>query len=41
MGGSHGETEPKKATYFQAGRRIKTPDFTGDKNKIPAALYVW
>jgi hypothetical protein len=43
MGGSHGETEPKKATYLQAGRNSKTPTslktipavFSWDNGKSP------
>ena len=32
MGSSYGETEPRKATYPQAGHnKKKTPDFAGDK----------
>jgi hypothetical protein len=31
IGGSHGETEPGKATYPQEGTQQKNPYFTGDK----------
>jgi hypothetical protein len=37
-GSSYGETEPKKATDLGAGRRTKTPDFTGENNPIPAEI---
>jgi hypothetical protein len=35
MGSSYGETEPKKATYFQAGRNFKPPTSL-ETNRIPA-----
>jgi len=39
-GSSYGETEPKKATYNEAGHNIKTPDSIGDNSRhvIPGAV---
>lgn len=28
IGSPHGETEPKKAAYYQAGTQLAYPDFT-------------
>ena len=41
-GSSHGEIEPRKATYQAAGRNTKTPTILGQnsqKRNIPAALF--
>jgi hypothetical protein len=32
-GSSNGETEPKKATYNEAGHNNKTPDLIGDNSR--------
>jgi hypothetical protein len=37
MGSSHGEIEPRKATYSKAGHNTKNPDFIGDN----PAVYVF
>jgi hypothetical protein len=37
MGSSHGETEPRKATYLRAGRNIKT---LTTLELIPAAFFI-
>jgi hypothetical protein len=40
IGSSHGETEPRKATYLRAGRRPKqNPDSIGDKIILPPKFY--
>ena len=33
IGSSYGETEPRKATYIQAGRNKQNPDFIGENSR--------